>query len=227
MDNSNKNNGLSSDEVHRKSKVLVVDEQPTMRLGMRLAIESDERFMVVGEAESAEEASTLVENLHPDVIVIDLALRGKSNGIEVLKDLKSWSNTHVVVHTSRNSEEDVFLSCLAGADSFVYKGEKTTRLVEAVRETCMGKRVWFLGEERRNPGLTVNSTSDELRLTRREKEVFSLLVSRHTNTEIAQRLYISVQTAKNYVSNIYKKLDAKERAGLSRRATSSKRFRKD
>ena len=133
-----------------------------------------------------------------------------------MRSLKSRSEAPgVVVHTAHNSVEDVFTSQLSGADSFVHKGEVTQKLVEAVKETHAGRRVWLLGEGRRNPHPpTVPHGEDDPRLTRREKEVFHLLLGRYTNAEIAQELSISLQTTKNHVSSVLRKLGVQSRSGL-------------
>jgi len=197
----------------QKIKVLVVDEQPTMRLGVWRAIEAEKDMLPVGEARNAEETLKLVEEIHPDVIVLDLALRGEGSGTKLLRKLKSLPDAPgAVVHTARNSKEDVFLSRLSGADSFVYKGEEPVRLIEAVKETYSGRRVWFLGEERRD--LSARSDVNESSLTQREKEIFFLLLRRYTNAEIAKELSIGLQTTKNHVSSVLRKLGAERRTDL-------------
>jgi DNA-binding NarL/FixJ family response regulator len=156
-----------SDEIQGKIKVLVVDDQPATRFGIRRAIEDEEGMLVVGEAGNAEEALRLTGETRPDVVVADLALGGRG-GMGFLRELKSLPHAHgVVVHTADNSEEAVFVSRLSGADSFVYKGEEVARLLEAVRDTHSGKRVWFLGEERRNPEPPARGKPDEPALTPR------------------------------------------------------------
>ena len=206
-------------DVRREIRVMVVDEQPTMRLGVRRALEAEEGMLVVGEGEDAEEVLRLVQESRPNVVVMDLVLRGEEGGTELLRRLKSRPHAPgVVVYTARNSEEDIFASRLSGADSFVHKSEGPPRLVEVVRETYARKRVWFLGRRRNSDtGSTDNpphANPGEPLLTPREKEVFSLLLQRYTNAEIARELSISLQTAKNHVSSILRKLGAKKRADL-------------
>jgi len=206
------NNG-DTGELRREIKVLVVDEHPTMRLGASHAIEAEESMLVVGEAGDAEEALRLVAEARPDVIVMDLALGDEGGGAELLRRLKSLPDAPgAVVHTARNSKEDMFTSRLAGADSFVYKGEEPVRLIEAVKETYSGRRVWFLGEERQD--LPARSDVGGPSLTQREEEVFYLLLRRYTNAEIAEELSIGLQTTKNHVSSVLRKLGAERRTDL-------------
>ncbi len=123
-----------------------------------------------------------------------------------------------MVYTARNSEEDIFASRLSGADSFVHKSEGHSRLVEAVRETHARKRVWLFGRSRNSDSQSTDNPPyanlGKPLLTRREREVFFLLRRGYTNAEIARELYISVQTAKNHVRSVFRKLGAKKRGDL-------------
>lgn len=191
-------------------KVLVADSQPTMRLGIKRALELEPRMQNAGEAANPDETLSLAQRAYPDVVVVDPVMDENGSGASLLKEIKALSCAPaIVVHTIFNAEEDVFASRLAGAESFVYKGEETSRLLEAVRETYAGKRVLFLGEERRE-----GEIQSDPRLTPREKEIFTLLIRRYTNAEISQELTIGLQTVKNHVSNILKKLEAEDRNDL-------------
>jgi DNA-binding NarL/FixJ family response regulator len=211
---SSESSSGNSGEMQGKIKVLEVDEQPAMRFGIRRAIEDEESMLVVGEARDPEEALRLARETRPDVVVTDLTLGG-GGGMAFLRDLKSLPHAPgVVVHTADNSEEAVFVSRLSGANSFVYKGEEVARLIEAVKDTHSGKRVWFLGEEQRNSASPTDGGADESLLTRREKEVFRLLTMRYTNAEIADTLSIGVQTTKNHVSSVLRKLGVARRSDI-------------
>jgi DNA-binding NarL/FixJ family response regulator len=214
MSDNGSSNGNSA-EIQGRIKVLVVDDQPTVRFGIRRAIDDEEDMLVVGEAGNTEDALRLIGETRPDVVLTDLTLGG---GMGFLRELKSLPHVPgVVVHTADNSEEAVFVSRLSGADSFVYKGEEVARLLEAVRDTHSGKRVWFLGEEPRNPESPARGNADEPTLTPREKEVFRLLVKRYTNAEIADTLSIGLQTTKNHVSSVLRKLGAERRSDILHR----------
>ena len=193
-------------------KVLVVDRQPIVRVGIRTVLEAEEGITIVGEVDNAQDALTTVRRSNPDVVILDLDIRGERNGLDLCREIKSVSHPPgVIIYTALASEEAVFSSRLHGADSFVNKSEDPARLLEAVREPASGKRVWFLGEIDENPGPTHNITAEHSLLTPREREVFALLVRRLTNAEIAQELSISHQTTKNHVSSILRKLGAKNR----------------
>ncbi|HSL01677.1 MAG TPA: response regulator transcription factor [Rubrobacteraceae bacterium] len=215
MRDNESSNGETS-ETTGQIKVLIVDEQPAMRFGIRRTIE-EEGMLVVGEAGDAEETLRITEETHPDVVVTDLTLGGESR-MRFLRDLKSLPRApSIVIHTAHNSEEAVFASRLSGADSFVHKGEEVARLIEAVKDTHSGKRVWFLGEDHVAPPSHADSGADDTLLTRREKEVFRLLVKRYTNAEISQTLSIGIQTTKNHVSSVLRKLGAARRSDIFHR----------
>jgi DNA-binding NarL/FixJ family response regulator len=206
MSDNGSSNG-KSDETQGQIKVLVVDDQPTVRFGIRRAIDDEEDMLVVGEAGNTEDALRLIGETRPDVVLTDLTLGG---GMGFLRELKSLPHVPgVVVHTADNSEEAVFVSRLSGAE--------VARLLEAVRDTHSGKRVWFLGEEPRNPESPARGNADEPTLTPREKEVFRLLVKRYTNAEIADTLSIGLQTTKNHVSSVLRKLGAERRSDILHR----------
>jgi DNA-binding NarL/FixJ family response regulator len=210
-------NGKVARTSEQRIRVLVVDGYPTTRFGIRRAIEEEEDMLVVGEAGDTDDALRLAQETRPGVIVVDPVLGGEA-GMRLLRELKRLTRPPgLVVHTARNSEEDVFSSHMFGADSFVYKGEEISRLIQAVRETHEGKRVWFLGEERGNPGPLSRGDTDSPALTPREKEVFRLLVARYTNAEIANALSIGIQTTKNHVSSVLRKLGAERRSDILHR----------
>lgn len=195
-------------------KVLVVDEQPIVREGTKAVLEAERDMVFSGEAGSAPEAFDLVTETDPDVVILDLDLKGEEDGLELCRGMKSLPDPPgVVVHTMHNSQEELFSSRISGADSFVHKGEDPGKLLEAIRETHSGKKVWFLGEDNPTPDDPHSSTANN-ELTTKEKQIFNLLVRRLTNSEIAAELSISHQTVKNHVSSVLRKLGASSRTDL-------------
>lgn len=197
-------------------KVLLVDTHPTMRLGVRAILEREEDVDLVEEAESLKGALEICEDHDPDVVVLDLDLKGEGSGTKLCGEIKARPEPpRVVVHTARGSEEDAFLSLrLSGADSYVHKSEEPTKLLETIRETHAGRKVWLLGDGESSANGGTAPESGVLSLTPREKEVLGLLIKRHTNSEISAELSISLQTVKNHVSNILKKFGVSSRTEL-------------
>jgi len=173
-------------------------------------------FEVAGEAGSAAEAVRLTEELRPDIVLLDLRL-GEDSGIEACREIKASVHVpRILVFTAHTSVEDVAGATLAGADGYLRKGVAGEKLLDAIRRTHARGRVWLLpAENEEEAAARVKDASDEARLTLKEKEVFSLVLKRRTNAEIAGELYISLYTVKNHVSSILRKLGLKSQREIS------------
>jgi DNA-binding NarL/FixJ family response regulator len=175
-------------------RILLVDDHPTVRLGLKHLLESAGNE-VVGEAGNATDAVRLAGELRPDVVLLDLRL-GDDSGIEVCREMKAMPGApRVLVFTAHTGVEDVAAATLAGADGYLHKGTVAEELLDAVERTHAGRRIWLLPTA--------------------EKEVFALVLKRRTNAEIAGELYISLYTVKNHVSSILRKLGLKSRREIS------------
>ena len=199
-------------------KVLLVDDHPTIRLGVKLLLSSAGGIEVVGEAESAAGAVRLARNLRPDLVLLDLRL-GEGSGVEACREIKEMPDApRVLVFTAHTAIEDVAGATLAGADGYLHKGVGGEELLGAVRRIHKGGRVWLLPASAGSEGEAekrLAKTSDEARLTPKEKEVFALVLKRRTNAEIASELDIILYTVKNHVSSILRKLGLKSRREIS------------
>ncbi len=196
-------------------RILLVDDHPTVRFGLRHLLVSA-GFEVVGEAEDAAGALRLVGELLPDLVLLDLRL-GEDSGIEICREIKALPEApRVLVFSAHSSVEDVAGATLAGADGYLHKGVGGEELIDAVRRTVAGGRVWLLpSENEEEAAARIREASSEARLTPKEKEVFALVLTRRTNAEIAGELYISLYTVKNHVSSILRKLGLKSRREIS------------
>ena len=197
-------------------RVLLVDDHPTIRFGVKLLLSSTEGAEVVGEAASVVDAVRLAAELRPDLVLLDLRLGGDS-GIEVCREIKALPDVpRVLVFTAHIGAEDVAAATLAGADGYLHKGVAGEELLDAVERTHRGERIWLLPAANEEEAATrLKRTSDEARLTPKEKEVFALVLKRRTNAEIAEELYVSLYTVKNHVSSILRKLGLKSRREIS------------
>jgi len=176
-------------------------------------------FQVVGEAASGEEAVSLVSELIPDVVLMDLIMPGM-DGIETIRYIKKTSpRTQVVVLTSYHEDAHVFPALKAGAISYILKDMKMDRLVEALRRAVQGEvtlhprvavRVLqnIRGEDRDAEPLFTD-------LTERELDVLKLIANGLTNSQIAEKLVISENTVKGHVSNILSKLHVADRTQVA------------
>jgi NarL family two-component system response regulator LiaR len=195
--------------------ILIVDDHPIVRQGVRTLLDMYLDLQVVGEAESAEAALPLVEELVPDVVLLDLVLPG-INGVEATRQIKRISpRTQVVVLTSYAEDEHIFPALRAGALSYLLKDIRPRELSESLRKAARGESVLHsqvaarMIAEVRSAKRKVPPAFAEL--TPRELEVLQLLADGHTNTAIAEKLVLSEKTVRGYISNILSKLQMEDR----------------
>jgi DNA-binding NarL/FixJ family response regulator len=195
--------------------ILIVDDHTVVRQGIRTLLDMHPDLQVVGEAESAEAALPLVEELVPDVVLLDLVLPGM-NGVEATRQIKRISpRTQIVVLTSYAEDEHIFPALRAGALSYLLKDIRPRELAESLRKAVRGESVLHsqvaarMIAEVRSAKRKVPPAFAEL--TPRELEVLQLLADGHTNTAIAEQLVLSEKTVRGYISNILSKLQMEDR----------------
>ena len=195
-------------------RVVLADDHPALRLGLRVLLEQSSDIDVVGEASRGEEAITLVQQLQPDVLVLDCELPGMS-GPEVAATLRARNTPTRILALSAFSDDDYIRSMLeAGAVGYLLKSEAAEHIVAAVRAAARGEgyfsppiarkvAAWVSGEERKAPTLGA--------LTSREMDVLRLVARGWTNTRIAQTLDITERTVEFHLTNILRKLGVSSR----------------
>lgn len=195
--------------------ILLVEDHPVIRLGLRSVINAQSDLHVIAEASSAIEAFSMNSATRPDLVVLPLRLEGELKGIEMCRELVASAHApRVLIYTSYNSPEDASASYLSGAHSFVHKGEAPGRLVDTIRATITGRRVWLLGSEQDDPLARLEEIIENSSLTRREQEVLGFMLQRFSNLQIANELFVELATVKTHVSNILAKLGIKSRREL-------------
>lgn len=197
---------VDTEEVIR---VLVVDDHPVVRQGLRSFLTSRQGIDVVGEAADGEAALTEVGRLRPDVVVMDLVMPGEGGVAAIRRMAAEYPDVRTLVLTSFSSEEDVIPAVAAGAVGYLLKDVAPTELEEAVRAA-------YRREGTLSPGVTTqvmaevsraSASAGELEgLTPREIEVLRLLAGGRSNRALAAELYVSERTVKTHVSNILAKL---------------------
>jgi two-component system response regulator NreC len=191
--------------------VLLADDHPIVRQGLRRLLEAEEDFKVVGEASNGIEALQLVERLKPDVLVVDLVMPDL-NGLEVLRQVKQRSPaTFSVVLSMQNSEAYVVEALRNGAMGYILKDTAPSELVQAIREVAKKHKYLSpsLSEHLINALIQSMKTSysdpyDEL--TNRERELLQMVAEGYTSAEIAARYSLSRRTVEIHRSNIMHKL---------------------
>ncbi|MBW3589737.1 MAG: response regulator transcription factor [Actinobacteria bacterium] len=200
-------------------KILVVDDQALIRTGFRMILEAEEDFTVVGEAADGEESLTLAERLSPDVILMDVRMPNM-DGVEATKRLVESFDSKVLILTTFALDEYVFSAVRAGASGFMLKDAPPDDLVSAVRIVARGDGLIeprmtrrLMEEFARQPTKDGRTPASDLLpdLTPREIDVLQLVGQGHSNSEIAQTLFISETTVKTHVTHILTKLGMRDR----------------
>jgi DNA-binding NarL/FixJ family response regulator len=196
--------------------VVIVDDHPIVRAGMRAVLDGAADICVVAEGASGAEAIRLVVQHHPDVLVLDVNLPDLS-GLEVTQQLcERDKETAILILTVYDDNQTVFGLLQSGATGYVLKDEALEVLVSAVRATARGES-WLSPTVasrvvRRAVGQTwPSSRQPSFSLTAREMEVLCLLAQGLDNAAIAQRLVVTKRTVQNHVSNVYGKLGVTSR----------------
>jgi DNA-binding NarL/FixJ family response regulator len=204
-------------------RVLLADDQPLVRAGLRALLEGEIDMEVVGEAGDGQEAVELARDTQPDVLIADISMPGVT-GVEATRMIVAddqLSELKVIILTTYETEENIFDALRAGASGFLLKDFDPVDLLRAIRIVASGDALLSPSVTRRliadfaSRPETARTTPRELQwLTAREREVMSLVAAGLSNEEIADRLVISPATAKTHVSRTMRKLGAHDRAQL-------------
>ncbi|MEV4159479.1 response regulator transcription factor [Nonomuraea dietziae] len=186
-------------------QVLIADDHPVVRQGLRTFLDLQDDITVVGEAADGAEAVALVEKLRPDVLLLDLKMP-VLDGLGALERLNGGP-TRVLVLTSVSDRSDVGPAMRAGAAGFLYKDVDPNALVQAVRAVHGGQVL--LAQEAASAMLTAEAPP--VPLTDREREVLRLIAAGRSNKEIARDLSVAEKTVKTHVSNVLMKLGVQDR----------------
>jgi DNA-binding NarL/FixJ family response regulator len=203
----------------KKIRILIADDHPIFRDGLRKLLSLEEDFQVIGEAEDGKEAVDMVQKLSPDILLLDLKMPNLS-GIGALEALgDKFKSTRVIVLTASEDEAAVVQAMRMGTAGIVLKQTATDLLIKSIRKVYDGE-IWLDSRMTtavmkefsqpapvREPIKTVLST--------REREVVALVCQGFRNKEIAEKMFISEQTVKNHLHNIFDKLGVSDRLELA------------
>ena len=200
--------------VHKKT-ILIIDDHPLFREGLKAIIERDNRFEVVGEAGNGREGLRLAKELKPDLALVDMSLPDQS-GIQLTRELKNASlKTRIMMITMHSKVDYIVKAFQAGATGYVVKESASERLLQGMDTVLKGeyfmdssvshkvvKKLMQFPEK----GAKITDASYDT-LTPREQEIMVLLAEGLSSKEIADKLFISPKTVDNHRSNIFRKLN--------------------
>jgi DNA-binding NarL/FixJ family response regulator len=198
-------------------RLLVADDHPYFRRGVRALLDALPEIDVVGEAGTGAEAITLAAALQPDVVLMDLQMPDV-NGIEATRQiLRTSPHIGILVVTMFKDDDSIFAAMRAGARGYLLKGADQAEIVRAITAVAYGEAIFSPAVAHRLMRYFADLEPAPLpqafpELTEREHEVLDLIAQGRSNTEVAQTLAISPKTVRNHISNIFDKLQVADRA---------------
>jgi DNA-binding NarL/FixJ family response regulator len=204
-------------------RILIADDHPVFRFGLRALLNAMPDTEVVGEVTSGEEAIALAGSVRPDVILMDINMPGV-NGIEATRRIRETNSDIRILIVTMLEDDSVFAAMRAGARGYVVKGAEPAEILRAIRAVADGEAIFSPGVAERlmhffatPPAPAGNHAQPAAapmfpELTDREREVLGLVAQGLTNGAIAERLVLSPKTVRNYITEIFSKLQVADRA---------------
>ena len=202
-------------------RVLLADDHPPLRAGMKARLEVESDITVVGEAGNGRDALFLARELEPNVLVLDMEMPDMT-GLDVANQLKEEDTLIRILVLSAHEDPEYIIRMVEGGTvaGYLTKNESLDTIVAAVRGVARGEEGWLsrevaaaLMKQKRGRGAEIDNSLDQL--SRRELEVLQLIAQGLNNNQIGEELYIAESTVKKHVSNIYTKLDLGSRAEVT------------
>ena len=192
-----------------KIKILMADDHPVVRAGIRGMLETQDEFQVIAEAENGREAFEQIGKLKPDVVLMDLRMP-EMDGVEAIGKIKEkYPNVNILVLTTYDTDADIVRAVEAGATGYLLKDAPREELFRAVRGTAKGETVLAPVVAARLMGKVRDH--GEQALSAREIDVLMLVARGASNQDVAEKLHISTATVKSHLIQIYQKLGVSDR----------------
>jgi len=200
--------------MSEKTKILLIDDHPLMRRGIKQLIELEDNFEVVGDAGNGSEGIALALSTHPDLIILDLNMKGLS-GLDTLKALRNEEvDARIAILTVSDAKSDIFALVDAGADGYLLKDTEPDMLLNQIKQIAKGEVVF---SDAIKEQLLERHPSQEpiYSLTDREMDVLQLIATGLSNKQIAGELFISEETVKVHIRNLLRKLNVHSRVAAT------------
>ena len=200
--------------MNDKLKVLIIDDHPLMRRGIQQLVELEEGFEVVGGAGNGSEGINLALQTSPDLIILDLNMKGLS-GLDTLKALRAEDvDARIVILTVSDAKNDIFTLIDAGADGYLLKDTEPDTLLSQLKRIAQGEVI--LSDSIKNLLLERQSSQSPIdSLTDREIDVLRLVATGLSNKQIAGQFFISEETVKVHIRNLLRKLNVHSRVAAT------------
>jgi DNA-binding NarL/FixJ family response regulator len=203
--------------MEERIRILIADDHPVFRFGLRALLAAEPATEVVGEATTGDEAIRLAAELLPDIVLMDLNMPS-TNGIDATRRLlAAMPHINVLVLTMSDDDDSVFAAMQAGARGYLLKGVQGEEMIRAIRAVNSGEAIFSPAIARRLMQYFGAPRPPEPspifpELTKREREILVLITQGYTNATIAEKLVLSPKTVRNHVSSIFSKLQVAGRA---------------
>jgi DNA-binding NarL/FixJ family response regulator len=214
--------------MSRASRIVIADDHPIFRQGLRQVIEKDEELTVVGEAEDGEAALAQIHALQPDIVILDIDMP-KLDGFQVVKKIHEKAISVKIVFLTMHKGEDMFNEALdLGVPGYVLKESAVVDIIQSIKSVVGGRN--FISPQLMDYLLNRRNRADSLlkrkpslhNLTPTEKKILLLISEHKTSREIAGELFISIRTVENHRNNICQKLELKGSHSLIKFALDNK-----
>lgn len=197
-----------------QTKILIIDDHPLMRRGIKQLMELEPSFTVVGDAGNGNDGISMALQTEPDVIILDLNMKGLS-GLDTLRALRHENiDAYIVILTVSDAKADIFALIDAGADGYLLKDTEPEILLEQIKKIAKGEVI--LSESIKHLLLERHASQDPIyALTDREMDVLQLIATGLSNKQIAGQLFISEETVKVHIRNLLRKLNVHSRVAAT------------
>ncbi len=202
------------DIMQEKLRVLIIDDHPLMRRGIKQLVELDDCFEVVADVGNGAEGITVALQTQPDLIILDLNMKGLS-GLDTLKGLRAEDvDARILILTVSDAKNDIYTLIDAGADGYLLKDTEPDVLLSQIKRIAQGEVI--LSDSIKNLLLERKQVQDPIdSLTEREMDVLRLIATGLSNKQIAGQLFISEETVKVHIRNLLRKLNVHSRVAAT------------